>query len=75
MPALFPVKFIDSPIDKTVTAVMNDDTEIIILDMSNVNYTNPPGYLDFTTDINVIRANLRARTTQYRVSLNAQLSS
>jgi|688.fasta_scaffold2411409_1 hypothetical protein len=75
MPALFPVKYIDSPVNKTVTAVMNDNTEIIILDMSNANYTNPPGYLDFTTDINIIKTNLAARTTQYRVSLNAQLST
>lgn len=75
MPSIYPVKFIDSPISKTVTAVMSDSSEVIINDMSYGNYTDPPGYLDFTTDPSVLKPLLTARGTQYRVSLNSQLSS
>jgi len=72
---IYPVKFIDSPAKKTVTAIMSDDSEIIIQAMSNGNYTNPPGYNDTTTDENIIRTRLKDRANEYKLNLVSQLNN
>lgn len=69
-----PIKFIDNPTSKTVTAVYDDGSTVIINAMSNNNYTNPPGYMQQGADIELVRQGLRDRVIDYRVYLNAQLN-
>jgi hypothetical protein len=74
MPLTTPNKFIDNPNQKTVTAVYQDGSNIIIQAMSYDNYINPPGYLDPTADINTTRQLLQQRVADYRSNLNTQLN-
>lgn len=69
-----PYKFLDNPTTKTVTAVLNDGTSVVILAMSYGNYSNPPGYMQPNADINTVKQGLRDRVTNYRIYLNAQLN-
>ena len=74
MPVTSPTKFIDSPSQKTVSAIFPDGSIVIIQAMSDNNYTNPPGYLDPSPDINAVRLALQRRIAEYRSNLNTQLN-
>lgn len=69
-----PYKFLDNPTSKTVTAVFNDGTSVIIQAMSYSNYSNPPGYMQPNADINLVKQGLRDRVADYRIYLNTQLN-
>lgn len=70
-----PIKFLDNPTTKTVTAVYADDSVVIIQAMSYDNYTNPPGYMQPDADIELVKQGLRDRVANYRTYLNTQLNS
>ena len=74
MPSTYPTKFIDSPAQQTVTVVLNDGSTVVIQAMSYINYTNPPGYLETSPDINAVRQALQQRIADYRSNLNTQLN-
>lgn len=69
------VKIIDSPAAKTVTAIMGDNSEILLLAMSNENYVTPPGINEPITDVELVKSQLRLREQQYRSTLLNQLST
>lgn len=67
-----PIRFSDDPTNKLVTAHFDDGTFTVIETMSNLNYTNPPGYGDPNGTAKQYGQAMRNRVAQYKIELNNQ---
>jgi hypothetical protein len=69
-----PIRFSDDPNNKIVTAHFDDGTSIVIESMSNLNYTNPPGYGDPAGTAEIYGQAMRNRVAQYKIELSNQIN-
>lgn len=72
-----PVKFLDNPTSRTVVAVFEDDSKMVLTDISGDNYTNPPGWgmtrHQLANNKETLRIELHERTKTYRITANKQM--
>ena len=67
-------RFADDPNNRTVTAFFQDGSSLLLEQISNENYTNPPGYKEKNGTIEQFKEQLVQRKLNYYTAFNSQLN-